>query len=210
LEPNLPIIVYNVNETDPSHLASIDPSNKYILEYIKVKVDKNTMDFSNKNKDVVAKRNAKLYHYNLLKKFKEKKCYLCDCDIENLIQGAHIYGVAEIKKSSIKEEEKQQIIVDGDNGFWLCENHHKLFDRNLIYFRNKDLIINKSLLSYNQIEYIEESIYDWPKIYEAFSNNKEFSKISKNSNRKFVIKEEHYTENTAMYINKRNEIWDNK
>lgn len=73
------------------------------------------------------------YQYNLLDKLGEKHCALCGCTIPDIIQGAHIWPVASIRASkSISIDDKVRYATDGDNGLWLCENHHKLFDRNII------------------------------------------------------------------------------
>lgn len=151
------IKLYNVNETDRSHLAEIDPANRYILENIGVELNDDRMDFESNDERVIAKRNTRLFHYNLLQKYKGKKCYLCGCDIEKVIQGAHIYSSSDILHSSMSEEEKTRQIVDADNGIWLCANHHLLFDYLLIYFKEKYLYAADTI-SKNQIEYIKESI----------------------------------------------------
>lgn len=71
--------------------------------------------------------------YNLLAKLGPKKCAFCECDIPQLIQGAHIWPVASIKKEhQLTLEEKLIHATSRDNGIWLCENHHKLFDENLL------------------------------------------------------------------------------
>ena len=73
------------------------------------------------------------YQYNLLDKLGEKHCALCGCTIPDIIQGAHIWPVSSIRaEKSISIDDKVRYATDGDNGLWLCENHHKLFDRNLI------------------------------------------------------------------------------
>ncbi len=77
------------------------------------------------------------YIYNLLEKYGEKKCSLCNCDIPQIVQGAHIWPVASIKRAhNLGIEEKIKHAIDGDNGLWLCNNHHKLFDINIIYITN--------------------------------------------------------------------------
>ena len=74
------------------------------------------------------------YIYNLLEKLGEKKCSFCNCEIPQIIQGAHIWNVASIKRlNNIGIEAKIQHATDGDNGLWLCNNHHKLFDINMLY-----------------------------------------------------------------------------
>ena len=157
LVPGKNIKLYNVNETDKNHLADIDPANRYILENIGIELNDDRMDFESNDEKVIAKRNTRLFHYNLLQKYKEKKCYLCGCDIEKVIQGAHIYSSTDILHSSVSEEEKTKQIVDADNGIWLCANHHLLFDYLLIYFKERYLYASDTL-NKNQIEYIKNSI----------------------------------------------------
>lgn len=74
------------------------------------------------------------YIYNLLEKLGEKKCSLCECEIPQIIQGAHIWPVASIKREAgIVIDDKIRFATDGDNGLWLCNNHHKLFDVNMLF-----------------------------------------------------------------------------
>lgn len=85
--------------------------------------------------------------YNLLSKFGgEKKCALCGCKIDRIIQAAHIYPVADIRRrNDLSFDAKLKLAVDKDNGIWLCENHHKLFDSGLIWFDEGKLCISKKL-----------------------------------------------------------------
>lgn len=101
--------------------------------------------------------------YNLLSKFDgEKKCALCGCKIERIIQAAHIYPVADIRKRhDLDFSAKFKLAVDGDNGIWLCENHHKLFDSGLIWLEEGKLCISRKLnsddlLFVKQVTTIEE------------------------------------------------------
>lgn len=85
------------------------------------------------------------YIYNLLEKLGDKKCTLCDCEIPQIIQGAHIWPVASIKRrTNISAEQKLQYAIDGDNGLWLCNNHHKLFDINLLLINDDGRIKYKT------------------------------------------------------------------
>ena len=196
---DLPIIVYNVNETDPQHLADVDPANKYILNYYDITVDDGRMDFEPSDEVGVAKRDQKKYHYNLLQKFKEKKCYLCGCDIENLIIGSHIHRVTDIIHSNLPEQDKQKQIIDGDNGFWLCANHDKLFEWGLVYFENDKMVIRENLSDFLK-KYIYDSTFYFEKIYSSFNSDKEFNVIEVDDLLEFHIKEEHYNENTEKYL----------
>lgn len=85
------------------------------------------------------------YIYNLLEKLGDKKCSLCDCEIPQIIQGAHVWAVASIKKANnIDQDKKLQFAVDGDNGLWLCNNHHKLFDMNVLLITEEGRVKYKS------------------------------------------------------------------
>jgi len=76
---------------------------------------------------------SKIYIYNLFEKLGNKQCVFCQCNVPQIIQGAHIWSVADIKKEfNLTKNEKLDLALNGDNGLWLCQNHHKLFDVNLL------------------------------------------------------------------------------
>lgn len=96
------------------------------------------------------------YQYNLLDKFGEKHCALCGCTIPDIIQGAHIWPVASIRAAkSISIDDKVRFATDGDNGLWLCENHHKLFDRNLIAIMKDGSVRYSNKLSTTYVPYLQ-------------------------------------------------------
>lgn len=77
-------------------------------------------------------RNQVLFNFNLLSKLGPKKCTFCDCKIDSLIHAAHIWPIAAIREQAINHEEKKSHAVDPDNGLWLCQNHHKLYDTDIM------------------------------------------------------------------------------
>lgn len=104
-------------------------------------------------------RNQELFKNNIRAKGIETKCYLCGCEVEEILEAAHLWGVSEIKNSDankinnvLKIEcmkdlidkydehsnesfyKKYMLANSGDNGIWLCANHHDLFDRNYYCF----------------------------------------------------------------------------
>lgn len=95
--------------------------------------------------------------YNLLVKSNGHKCCaLCDCEIDSIIQGAHIYPVSAIKKrNDLTYEQKLSLATDKDNGIWLCENHHKLFDKGLLHFVYRHVNYSQAL-SDRAIAYLHE------------------------------------------------------
>ena len=97
------------------------------------------------------------YTYNLLEKLGDKKCSLCDCEIPQIIQGAHIWPVASIKRANnINLEDKIQHAIHGDNGLWLCNNHHKLFDINILYVASDGRIKYKTNIEQSHEEYLRD------------------------------------------------------
>lgn len=103
-------------------------------------------------------RNQELFKNNMRAKGLETKCYLCGCEVEVILEAAHLWGIAEIKNldasklnNVLNKECMSDLIEDcdhtnelfykkyvlansGDNGVWLCNNHHELFDRNYYCF----------------------------------------------------------------------------
>lgn len=97
------------------------------------------------------------YTYNLLNKLGNKKCALCNCEIPELIQGAHILPVSVIKKMlSFPIEKRLEFALDGDNDLWLCENHHKMFDEGMINFDNYGRLLLRNDINKRYIEFIKE------------------------------------------------------
>lgn len=134
-------------------------------------------------------RNTKIYHYNLLQKFGEKRCYLCHCDIEHTVIGSHIERVTDIKNNpAYSEKEKLSRAVDGENGLWLCATHDKMFEFGIIYFDKRLLKIGKYVLDPKQKDYINKSIFDLRKVY----SNDLASNVFKIDPKDFTAKMEEY------------------
>lgn len=97
------------------------------------------------------------YIYNLLEKLGDKRCTLCDCDIPQIIQGAHIWPVADIKRENqLTQDEKLAYALDGDNGLWLCNNHHKLLDANILRLFEDRSVKYKSSIPETQRDYLTD------------------------------------------------------
>lgn len=104
-------------------------------------------------------RNQELFRNNLRAKGIQTKCYLCGCEVESILQAAHLWGVGQIKEASsqkinqaIRDEALADVIDSdskyaneifykrymlansGNNGVWLCSNHHGMFDAHHFIF----------------------------------------------------------------------------
>lgn len=98
-------------------------------------------------------RNQSLLRNNMLKKGMPIKCCLCGCEIDSILEAAHLWSVSDIKNASEDEinrfvslpsislllepndrnyndvfYKKYIMATSGDNAIWLCRNHHRLFD----------------------------------------------------------------------------------
>lgn len=130
------------------------------------------------------------YQYNLLDKLGEKHCALCGCTIPDIIQGAHIWPVASIRVAhSISLDDKVRFATDGDNGLWLCENHHKLFDRNIIAILSDGTVKYNHSLSSVHIPYLH-----------AITENTQLPPIYLNDNFKRYVELRNRALNTASYV----------
>ena len=97
------------------------------------------------------------YIYNLLEKLGPKKCALCDCEIPELIAGAHIWPVADIKKiEGLGFDDKLKHAIDGDNGIWLCDNHHKILDEHFLKIDNDGALKCRAGLAEKAISFIKD------------------------------------------------------
>lgn len=98
------------------------------------------------------------FTYNLLARLGPKKCLLCGCEMPELVQGAHIWPVAAIKRESgICLRQKLQCATDGNNGLWLCANHHKMLDDSIIIIDGTGTIRHRANLDKVNEEYVNWS-----------------------------------------------------
>lgn len=155
-----------VREHDVENVSDID---RKLLEYYGVNIAGGSI-ITDGNKPVAAKtscRNQDVFKFNLLQKFGEKKCYLCGCDLETNIIASHIHRITDIDNSDLSEDEKKKIAVDGDNGFWLCANHDKMFEYGVITFDTKGNLVISDKLTENQKRFVK-SITDRVKIEDVY------------------------------------------
>ena len=100
------------------------------------------------------------YTYNLFNRLGAKKCALCGCEIPEIIQGAHIWGVAQISRTpGLDDDTKFNHAVSGHNGLWLCQNHHKLFDSNIILLDNDGFVRLKDNLVTDNVAFIRSTTF---------------------------------------------------
>ncbi len=127
-----PVEIYNICEQDLKTLPESSQKTLRLFSNIKLIDTERSLDRKNFNSSAIQLRSP-FYLYNLLAKYGAKSCACCGCPIPEIIQGAHIWNVADIKNdSSLTDEQKYQYATTAENGIWLCSNHHKLFDSNIL------------------------------------------------------------------------------
>ena len=156
-----PIDLFNICEQDlkrlpQASLSTIAALGNISMHYTSLYLDRREY-LEQSDKTVL--RSAS-YIYNLLNRLGIKRCALCGCEIQEIIQGAHIWGVSQISSSSeFNDEAKFDHAVSGHNGLWLCANHHKLFDSNIILFDNDGYVRIKDGLETNDIAFIRNTTF---------------------------------------------------
>lgn len=146
----------------------------------------------------ITSRNTPNFHYNLLQKFGEKRCYLCGCDMEHLVIGSHIERITDIDhETEYTDAVKAERATDGDNGLWLCANHDKMFEFGIIYFENRLLRIGAFIQDIFSQNYINKSIFETILIYPDDLNS-----VGVIEGFDFKIKPNHYNSRMSDYISK--------
>ena len=131
-----PIDLYNICEQDlarlpQSSLNTINAIGNISIHDTSITLEKKTFINQARNNDF----RSPIYQRNLLQRLGRKHCALCGCEIPEFIQGAHVWGVAEITRNDFFNDDiKFNHAISGENGLWLCQNHHKLFDSHYLSF----------------------------------------------------------------------------
>ena len=143
-----PIDLYNICEQDLTRLPKSSLNTIGLFENISIHDTSITLE--KRSFISLAYNNefrSPIYQRNLLQRLGRKHCALCGCEIPEIIQGAHVWGVSEIAHDEhFNDDEKFEHAINGENGLWLCQNHHKLFDSHYLSFNmDGDILIPSHL-----------------------------------------------------------------
>ncbi|TXC89585.1 HNH endonuclease [Metabacillus litoralis] len=145
--------LYIICEQDLTNLPA--PDLAVIVALGKIEVIQTTLTMERRELEENNDLRSPHFIYNLLDKLGPKKCALCECDIPQLIQGAHIWPVASIKQEhQLTLEEKLDHTTNRDNGIWLCANHHKLFDEDLLIIETSGEIKFSDKIAESSLTYL--------------------------------------------------------
>lgn len=179
-----PIEVYEIQE---GNLSILPEPGRQIIINSGISVITSDLVLEKREFETNDSLRSPTYLYNLLDKLGSKKCTLCDCEIPQIIQGAHVWPVASIKRTNeLNLDSKISHAISGDNGLWLCNNHHKLFDINLLYITSEGRLKYKTDIEQSHENYLRDF-----SIYRQIPN-------------------EILTPNFIEYLNKRNRILDER
>lgn len=148
--------LYEICEQNLSELP--EPDRKVIQSLGNIKVIPTDLTMERNEFDKNNSLRSPRFTYNLLEKLGPKKCAFCGCEIPELIEGAHLWPVADIKrKANLNISSKIEHAIDGDNGIWLCENHHKMLDEYLLGINENGKLKYKSNIDKKAIKYIKDT-----------------------------------------------------
>ncbi len=115
-----PIDLYNICEQDltrlpQSSLNTINAIGNIQIHDTSITLEKRIFINQAKNNEF----RSPIYQRNLLQRLGRKHCALCGCEIPEIIQGAHVWGVAEIARDDhFSDDIKFNHAISGENG--LC------------------------------------------------------------------------------------------
>ena len=147
------IVLYEYNEKD---LKELPASSLEVLKLMgNIEIIKIDDELEQKELDKNNSFRSPRFNAHLLDRLGERHCVLCNCAISEIIQGAHIWPVSQIKRmNKLSTKNKLAYATDGENGLWMCQNHHKLFDSNLLIISKTGKITYQSNLSETDLNYI--------------------------------------------------------
>lgn len=154
-QPGQNIKLYEVLEGDMKELPT--PSLRVIEKMGVIDVIPTDMTLEKTIYDRENSLRSPRYTLNLFNKLGNKHCALCNCQIPELIQGAHIWPVSAIKRApALSLEQRLEYALDGENGLWLCDNHHKMFDEGMITFDTNGSLLFRNDIEHRHMKFIED------------------------------------------------------
>jgi len=101
------------------------------------------------------------YRVNVRNRCGQETCAFCNNDDPRDIQAAHIWDVHKLKVLSVENDDNKELwdyAADGQNGLWLCTEHHRPFDSNTLLIDVNGYIIYNSMMSEKVIGELRKSI----------------------------------------------------
>lgn len=152
-QPEDHIVLYEYNEKDLKELPAA--SLEVLNSMGNIKIIKIDDEIERRELEENDSLRSPRFNAHLLDRLGERHCVLCNCGISEIIQGAHIWPVSQIKHmNTLSLDEKLSYATDGENGLWMCQNHHKMFDSNILLLSQTGEVSYKQDLSDDDKDYI--------------------------------------------------------
>lgn len=152
-QPEDHIVLYEYNEKDLKELPAA--SLEVLNSMGNIKIIKIDDEIERRELEENDSLRSPRFNAHLLDRLGERHCALCNCGISEIIQGAHIWPVSQIKHmNTLSLDEKLSYATDGENGLWMCQNHHKMFDSNILLLSQTGEVSYKQDLSDDDKDYI--------------------------------------------------------
>lgn len=109
------IDLFNVRERD---LQQLPKSSRDTLTKLNIKFHETPLyfDIKHQHETQTDSLRSSAYIYNLLNRIGDKRCALCECPIQEIVQGAHVWNIADIKHSNLQDADKFKAATNGNNG----------------------------------------------------------------------------------------------
>ncbi len=185
-----PIDLFNICEQDltrlpQSSLETINTIGNISIHDTSITLEKREFIKQARNNEF----RSPVYQRNLLERLGNKHCALCGCEIPEIIQGAHVWGVAEIARDNhFCDDMKFDHAVSGENGLWLCQNHHKLFDSHYLSFNMDGHILIPNNLRTEHGQFIR-----------AITENKSLDNLIMTDNFKWYLSQRNSIHDYSLY-----------
>lgn len=184
-------IYRKINNTSITKKLEFIKNNGFFIEDTYIELS--NLDFNDEKStaDYILKRNQNIFKWNIERYYKDRKeCFACNYSISENLIASHIHRFSDIKEEirikKISQEEGKNQAVDGLNGFLLCPNHDKEFEKGIIYFdyNKMQFVVNKKYKFFSSIsdETYKKALFE--KVSSKIINkiSKEIKQILMNNN----------------------------
>ena len=184
---NKKIIIRQISE---GNLKKLPSRSIEVMKINKIELDNSDLLLEPDEVLIDSKLRTPAYIYNLFKKLGDKKCSFCDCIKPEEIAGAHIWPVAEIRKiKDLHVTIQMEYAKDGENGIWLCNLHHLLFDSHKFIISTNGNVKFKSVIKDEFLTKIKSKITNY-KLHKDILTNKFIFYLEKRN--KLIVESEYF------------------
>ncbi|VEU59761.1 HNH endonuclease signature motif containing protein [Mesomycoplasma neurolyticum] len=186
------IFGYKKNKTINSKYKEIQELGYEILDFSSTTNSLNKIDINYIDE---LKRNQKLFTKQIIENYSKflnvNKCFACDYNISTNLIASHIHRYSDIKNDYKNKKidfiGAQKLISSGNNGFFLCPNHDKEFEKGFIFFNYNKKIFEANPKMLNEELFLNVKNKIQSQNFQKISFNLEFKKNLENHIKRISI-----------------------